>query len=272
MKRPIGTLTLPQRTAKILPETDVLIVGGGPAGLAAALGAADAGAKVSLVERYSFLGGNATAGLVLTFASYYTSPQLPLHAKPKELTLFPTDHGTGKPIIGGVLADLVERLIQAGGAFEPSPKTGFMVPFDPEIFKIEALNMVDSAGVDFLFNAFASGVTTDSDGVKGVIFETKSGPLVAPAKVVIDCTGDGDVASYAGAPFEIGRSKDNLVQPMALMFMVENFRYDKFNMFVQTHPTEWHGIQGLSALMREAEAKGELNIPERNRFAFWKHT
>ena len=111
LKKTTNTIMLPQRTATLAPETDVLVVGGGPAGIGAALGAAEAGAKVVLAERYGFLGGNSTAGLVLTWASYYTSSEHPIERKPNELTLFPTDHGFGKPIISGVLGRVVDRLI-----------------------------------------------------------------------------------------------------------------------------------------------------------------
>ena len=110
VKRSLGEITLPMRQAKVIPKTDVLVVGGGPAGIGAAMGAAEAGAKVVLAERYGFLGGNMTAGLVLTMSSYYTSSNVPT-AKPSEITLFPIDHGEGKPIIGGVLARLVDRLV-----------------------------------------------------------------------------------------------------------------------------------------------------------------
>jgi succinate dehydrogenase/fumarate reductase flavoprotein subunit len=76
LKQPTGNIVLPQRTAQLIPETDVLVVGGGPSGIAAALGAAEAGAKVLLAERYGFLGGNATAA-VFSWASYYTSSRQP---------------------------------------------------------------------------------------------------------------------------------------------------------------------------------------------------
>lgn len=267
VKRSIETITLPQRTAKVIPETEVLVVGGGPSGFGAALGAAEAGAKVVLAERYGFLGGNATAGLVLTLASYYTSAEQPIRLKHDRVTLFPTDHGVGKPIIAGVLARLVECLVKAGGAFAPSPETGFMVPFDPEIFKLVALEMLDSAGVELLFHSFASGVINDN-GVKGVIFETKSGPIVVKAKVIVDCTGDGDVAAFAGAPFEVGRRRDGLVQPMSLLFLMDNFELSRFEGFVKEHPDEWCGVQGLRSLMHEAVLKGELNVPRENILLF----
>jgi hypothetical protein len=167
------------------------------------------------------------------------------------------------------MAKLVERLVANGGAFAPSPQTGFMVPFDPEILKLIALEMVDSAGVDFLFHSFASGVLMGNNGaVSGVIFETKSGPIVAKAKVVVDCTGDGDVAAFAGAPYEIGRSRDRMTQPMTMMFLLEGFVLERFKEYVQAHPDQWHGVGGLSALMQQATEKNELNIPRDNILLF----
>ncbi len=261
LKQPTGTIVLPERTAQLISETDVLVVGGGPSGIAAALGAAEAGAKVVLAERYGFLGGNATAGLVLTWASYYTSSRQPTEIPKRndEFTIFPTDHGSGQPIIAGALAKIVKRLIELGGAFAPSRRTGYMVPFDPELLKLVTVEMLDVAGVDFLFHAFASGTVMDN-GLRGVIFETKSGPIVIKAKVIIDCTGDGDIAVSAGAPFEVGRLEDNSVQPMTLMFLVEGFERSKFQDYVEKHPRQWNGVEGLTDLMRDAIKKGELQV------------
>jgi flavin-dependent dehydrogenase len=178
-------------------QTEVLVVGGGPAGLGAALGAAQAGAQVLLAERYGFLGGNATAALVMPLMSFHTYTPQP--KRRGATTLLPADHGPGQPVVAGALATLLERLVAAGGAIPPSVETGYVVPFDPEIFKLVALDLLDEAGVRLLFHAFASDVLEDAD-LPGVVFETKSGPLVARARVIIDCTGDGDVAARAGAP------------------------------------------------------------------------
>src|SRR5689334_20132608 len=197
-------IELPPRRAQLAADADVLVVGGGPAGLGAALGAAEAGARVVLAERYGFLGGNATAALVMPLMSFHT--QHPRAEKKGSTTLFPTDHGPGEPVIAGALTKLLERLVKAGGAIAPSLKTGYVVPFDPEIFKLVALDLLDEAGVRFLFHAFASGTLGRSGRVEGVVFETKSGPLVIRAKSVIDCTGDGDVSVQAGAPSETGRA------------------------------------------------------------------
>ncbi len=266
-KRAVEEIRLPERSAKVIPEVDVLVVGGGMAGIAAAIGAAEGGAKVLLAERFGFLGGNATAGLVLTLASYYTSSNIPLE-KSTDLTLFPVDHGSGKPTIAGVLARLVERLVKSNGAFAPSKFTGFMVPFDPEIFKFVALQMVDEAGVELLLYAFASSVLMEDTPLRGVVFETKSGPVVVKAKVTIDCTGDGDVAAFAGAPFEVGRSMDRMVQPMTLMFLIGGFNFEHFADYVHVHQDQWHGVEGLSKLMEKASSNGELHVPRESALFF----
>src|SRR5690606_29371558 len=119
--------------------------------------------------------------------------------------------------------ELLERLVAAGGAIPPTLDTGFVVPFDPEVFKLVALELLDEAGVRFLFHAFCSGPLPGRGGPAGAVFETKSGPVAVEAKVVVDCTGDGDVAAGAGATFDLGREEDGLVQPMTLMFRVADF-------------------------------------------------
>ena len=253
-----ASVSLPPRAALLAGETDVLVVGGGPAGLGAALGAANAGARVVLAERYGFLGGNATAALVMPLMSFHT--QKKRNEKLGNATLLPTDHGPGKPVVAGVVATLLNRLVQANGAISPSLKTGYVVPFDPEIFKLVTLDLLDEAGVDFLFHAFATDLF-DQDGASGVVFETKSGPVVIRAQVIVDCTGDGDIAARAGAPYEIGREEDSLVQPMTLMFRMVQFQREVFQAYVKEHPDQWRSVHGLWDLIRIATAKGELELP-----------
>jgi hypothetical protein len=246
-------------------ETDVLVVGGGPAGLGAAYGAAETGAEVILAERYGFLGGNATAALVMPLMSFHTQ-----RAELQEagaLNLMPSDHGPGHPVIAGALLKLLESLIQAGGAITPSPETGYVVPFDPEIFKLVALKLLDESGVKFLLHSLASAVVRQKAGT-GVVFETKSGPLLIRAKAIVDCTGDGDIAALAGAPFEIGREEDGLVQPMTLMFRMVDFEREAFAAYAKAHPGEWRGVHGLWDLVRKATAAGELQLPREDMLFF----
>jgi glycine/D-amino acid oxidase-like deaminating enzyme len=240
-------------------QTDVLIVGGGPAGLGAALGAARAGAEVILSEQYGFLGGSATAALVIPLVSYYTHHHH--REKPGATTFFPTDHGRGDPVISGALAELVERLVRAGGALTPSSETAYTVPFDPEVFKAVALDMLDEAGVRILFHSFASDVFREESRVRGVVFETKSGPVVIKAKAIIDCTGDGDIAARAGAPYEVGREEDGLVQPMTLHFRMVDIGKAAFKAYVKKHPDQWMGVHGLWDLIQRAEKDGEIELP-----------
>jgi hypothetical protein len=264
LKRPDEPLRLQlaPRQALLGGETDVLVVGGGPAGIGAAVAAADAGARVILAERYGFLGGNATAALVMPLMSFHT--QVPAPEQIGSSLLLPNDHGPGQSVVAGVLRRLLERLVKAGGAIPPSLATGYVVPFDPEWFKLVALELLDDAGVQFLFHAFASGVLP---GNSGVVFETKSGPLAIRARVIVDCTGDADVAVQAGAPFEVGRA-DGLVQPMTLMFRVARFQRAAFEAYVREHPRQWRGVHGLWDLVREATEAGELDLPREDMLFF----
>jgi hypothetical protein len=259
------SLTLPARTAAIIAEPDVLVVGGGPAGLGAALGARGVGAEVLLAERYGFLGGNATAALVMPLMSSHTQRGKPLPADISRL--MPPDHGPGEPVVAGAFNKFLERLVACGGALLPSAQTGFVVPFDPEVFKLVALDLLDETGVTFLLHALATEVI-GHQRLEGVVFETKSGPVVVKARVIVDCTGDGDIAARAGVPFEIGRGDDNLVQPMTLMFRMVEFERAAFAAYVKAHPDQWRGVHGLWDLIAQATAAGELELPREDLLFF----
>lgn len=251
------SIELPPRTARLAAETEVLVVGGGPAGIAASIGAARAGAKVLLAEQFGFLGGTATNALTMPMMAYHAHQ--PAVEPLQEGRLLPEDRGPGHPVIEGVLKEFVDRMVTAGGALAPKPETGFVVPFDPEIYKQIAIEMVDEAGVDILLHATASGVV--GDGVRdGVVFETKSGPLVIKARVVIDGTGDDDVAAQAGARYEVGRSSDGLTQPLTVMFRMGNFSRTAFTEYCHKHPDQWRGVHGLWQLIDKATNEGQLHL------------
>jgi Dehydrogenases (flavoproteins) len=252
-------VTLKPRRARVAARCDVLVVGGGPAGMAAALGAAWAGADVLLTERFGFLGGNPTVALVNPLMSWHTQKAPPSEIDPTRL--LPQDHGPGEPIVAGALETFVSNLIAADGALAPTQATGFTVPFDPEIYKAVAQETMEQAGVRVLLHAFANDVWTDEDKLCGAVFETKSGPLLIRANVIVDASGDGDLAAKGGARFHIGREEDGRVQPMTLMFRIADFDREAFAAYVREHPDQWRGVHGLWDLIEKARAAGELDLP-----------
>ncbi len=260
------TCVLPARTAVEGGRADVLVIGGGPAGLGAALGAAQTGADVVLAERYGFVGGSAIAALVAPFAIYFTCRRTP--QKKGSDQLFPTDHLCGRPVIGGAWGELVEELVGRGGALPPSPETGYTVPFDPDSLKMVALDMLDRARINFLLHSLASCVLMQEDNLEGVVFETKSGPVCIRANLFVDCTGDGDIAAFSGAPFEMGRESDGFVQPMSLLFLMAAFERRNFFDYVRNHPSEWTGVHGLWKLIKKACQDGDLDIPREDILMF----
>jgi hypothetical protein len=230
------------------------------------MGAAHAGASVVLAERYGFLGGWATCALVMPLASYHAVELAA--AQPGDTSMFPSDAGAGEPVIRGVLEDLVERLVQAGGAMPPSRKTGYVVPFDAEVLKWVAQDMLDEAGVEVLHHALAVGALVEDGASAGATFATKSGFLSIRAKATVDCTGDGDVAALAGAPYEVGRSEDGLVQPMTLMFRMAKFDRAAFAAYVDKNPGQWFGVFGLWDLAITAFQAGEYRAPREDVLLF----
>ena len=169
-------------------EYDVIVVGGGPAGIGAAVAAARQGAKTLLVEQYGFLGGMWTAGLVIPIWDWENK--------------------------GGIMQEIVDGLEEKGNTAYSGPLLGF----DVEAMKVLLDRMLVESGVDLLFHTWFASPVMERDCVTGIIVENKSGRQAYLAHCIIDCTGDGDVAARAGAPFKVGRDEDCASQPMSLMF------------------------------------------------------
>ncbi|MFB3816982.1 MAG: FAD-dependent oxidoreductase [Candidatus Methylomirabilales bacterium] len=182
----MGVIVEPAREVPVVAETDVLVCGGGVAGVAAAVAAARRGAKVLLLERYGFLGGLATGALVIT------TP--------------PLDNGLNREIEQKLKAQYVYALCEHSG------EEIELNALDPEILKYELLRLLQGAGVEFLLHVYIARALVENGTVRGVVMETKAGRQAVLAKAVVDATGDADVAASAGAAFRLVK------KPMTMMF------------------------------------------------------
>ncbi|HEX7249833.1 MAG TPA: FAD-dependent oxidoreductase [Burkholderiales bacterium] len=192
-----------RRETPVLGEYEVVVLGGGPAGLAAAASAGRAGRSTILVERYGFLGGAGTASGVTNFCG--------LHAKVD---------GEHRQVVHGVCDDLLGRLERLGGLSKPHSLFQDRIlaqAYDTSAYKVAADEMLLSAEVKLLFHAFAVGVKKEGLGkVEALIVETKSGRRAILGGIFVDCSGDGDLAHWAGAPCEIGDGHGNMLYPSTM--------------------------------------------------------
>jgi hypothetical protein len=201
------TVSEPARTLPVLGAWDVVVLGGGPAGITAAAAAAGGGARVLLVERYGFLGGMGTAAGVTNFCG--------LHANV---------HGTIRQVVHGVADRLLERMRALDGLNEPHLIFGRIhaQAYDMSAFKCAADQLLGDAGVQVLFHALAAGVARAASGaLEALVVETRSGRAALRGRVFIDCSGDGELAQRAGVPMEKGDAAGRLLYP-TLMFRVGN--------------------------------------------------
>ena len=233
-----AALTEPSRQTPVLGEYDGVGLGGGPAGIAAAAAAARAGRSTLLVERYGFLGGMGTAAGVTNFCG--------LHANV---------HGEIRQVVHGVADDLLQRIAALGGLNAPHALFGKTVAqaYDTAAYKIAADQLMASAGVQVLFHALAAGVLMDSaDRIRALLLETKSGRRAVLARGFIDCSGDGDLAAWAGVPYQKGDGEGHLLYPSTM------FRLNGVD--PQRAGRAWEVIPRL---MQEAEAAGRYRFPRK---------
>ncbi len=187
------------RRVPIRQRVDVLVCGGGPAGVGAAIAAAREGARTLLIERHGMLGGVWTAGLLNPFFECL-----------------------GR---GWCVDDLTGRL-ERRGALMPWL---FTRTFDTEMMRLVLEEMLTEAGAQWLYHTWIADAIVSDGTVRGAVIESKAGRQAVLADVVIDATGDGDIAARAGCQYELGRIEDGLLQPMTLMFEVrgvEGFSMD----------------------------------------------
>jgi hypothetical protein len=246
------------REINVCREADVVVVGGGPAGVGAAIAAARNGANTVLVERYGHLGGMATGGLVILI------PHL--------------SDGSKKQQIAGICQEMIGRLDSMGAAIHPKyedlgsrnqklvkywqdylffvvgGRLRLSVLVDPEILKCVLNDMMEEAEVTLFLHSWSTNALVEKNEVRGVIFESKSGRQAILSKVVIDTTGDGDIFASAGAPFDSKLDPKARISRLALVFQIANVDIKKFSWFAKKEE------QRYGELMYELERLGGFSL------------
>jgi hypothetical protein len=226
----------PARDIPVVGAYDVVVIGGGPAGIMAATAASRAGRSTLLIEKYGFLGGAGTMGGLATFCG--------MHARV---------YGTDVQSVHGYADELLRRMAAMDGLNEPHLSVDDRiqaVSYDISALKIAADELVLSGGAELLFHTSVVGVAMADPGrIDAVIIESKSGRAAVHGRFFIDGSGDADVAAWAGAPFE---RSEKLMYP-SLMFRING-----------VHPEEageaWRTVRRL---MEEAEAAGTHRFPRK---------
>ena len=217
-------ITEPARKTAVVADVDLLVCGGGMAGVAAAICAARHGVKVMLLEKYGFLGGLVTTSLVITTPPLNNGINLEFGERLKEKAVYTPCTNSDEPTIPLKLHAL-----------------------DPEILKYEFFCMLREAGVDLLLHTYIAGTILDGSQVSGIIMENKAGRQAVRARIIVDATGDADIAAFAGAPYRLVK------KPMTMMFNMVGVEVKKaLDAF-----GNWGGIREL---VREGISEGELEF------------
>ena len=235
---PAKTIEEPARKIPLYGEYQVTVLGGGPAGLAAAVAAARAGKRTLLIERYGFLGGMGTAAGVTNFCG--------LHANV---------HGEMHRVVQGIASDLLARIDRLGGLNAPHLILGkiFAQAYDTAAYKIAADDLLAANKVDILFHALGAGVVMQDDRrIHALMVETKAGRQAVRSDIFIDCSGDGDLAAWAGARFEVGDNAGSMLFP-SMMFRLNGIDPVKAG-------EAWRSIPQL---MEQAAAAGTHRFPRK---------
>lgn len=229
----------PSRETAVLGNFDVVILGGGPAGIAAAIAAGRSGRSTILIERYGFMGGAGTAAGLSTFCG--------LHA---------VVYGEHEQVVHGIADDILDRLDAMDGLNTPHLTVRDQITaqaYDISAFKIAADELLAGSGVRVVYHAFGVGaVMRSASEIDAVIIETKSGRRAVRGRIFVDATGDGDLAAWTGVPYEVGDGHGNMLYP-STMFRINGVDPDKAG-------RAWDRIVDL---MEQAEAEGRRQFPRK---------
>jgi len=222
----------------IAAEVEVLVIGGGPAGVGAALASARNGAKTLVVEQFNCLGGVATAGGHGHISTY-------------------AEHGTGRRIVGGIADEIGNRVV--AGGFGIRKVHGIWFEIEP--MKLLLDQMAEDAGVALLYHTFFCDTVVENQSAVGAVIQNKDGRQVIRAKRIVDCTGDGDAAFHAGCPYEIGRPSDHKCQPVTLMFTIGGVDWDRVS--------QWRTDFQMKHIWEEAQRKGDMQPFQKTIMGWW---
>jgi hypothetical protein len=263
-----------QVRAKVLEPVDVVVAGGGTAGVIAALAAARGGAKTMLIEGRGFLGGMLTDGNagITMFQKFSGKPEE--HAKDLETLAKDPD---ALHVAKGIPMEITKRLLAKKYALGNEGTVGAYLFTSSENFKRVLVEMMEEAKVKLRFYSMIVDVVKDGSVVKGVVMESKSGREIVPAKMFIDCTGDGDLCVRAGAEYTVGVTKDDVcaakakigeMHPMGVMFKVGNVDFDRLFDYLGEH-REFFSRQPFARFTYE-EAFARYKKGEMATFDLWR--
>jgi hypothetical protein len=250
-KEGLDSIKVPAREVYVESEVEVLVIGGGPAGFAAALAAARSGARTALVERYAVLGGMWTVGGVDQLNVRYYLPGL-----------FP---GEDRPVLGGIAQELLDELVKIHAAYpaeiawkhriSKDIRYTTWMPIDTDLASLLLLRMLTAAGVALHLHSWFSEPILEEGEVRGAIIETKSGRQAIRARIVIDATADADVAARAGCPYE----QDARMGRMTMVSYWTDVDLEQLKTVFS--------LTQISELLEQAIAAGELPEPEAHNYS-----